>query len=248
MSDRLKPSLILHNTRLNQGLCAISNVTIFPPFSDLAYPFQFKSFEKLPETIGEIKKSDVVSWNYSLFEADRYPAGISSTISTSTEKANDVFVSSAAVNLKLSLSCMKTVRIFVDPKKIHVPELNIREARMPHIERFVQEFKKGYYGTVGLIAVSVNCLDEAENLCDGDVYKGRCCLVDGLHRLSALLDSRVPAEAKSSVPVQLWLKKGKAAINEAERIELGRRLNGLTETAKPSSFVDNLFYDNFVLC
>ncbi len=52
-SDRMKPSFILHNTPLNQGLCAIHNVTIFASFSDVAYPFLFKSFEKAPETIGE---------------------------------------------------------------------------------------------------------------------------------------------------------------------------------------------------
>ncbi len=117
-SDRLKPSFILHNTPLNQGLCAIHNVTIFASFFDVAYPFLFKSFEKAPETIGDIQKGDVVAWDYSLLVVSSHFSLNSSAISVPTENTTDSLLTRAAINLKLSLSDIKTIRIFVDPENI----------------------------------------------------------------------------------------------------------------------------------
>ncbi len=76
---------------------------------------------------------------------------------------------------------MKTIRIFVDPENIQVPELRVRELSTPRVESFVCVFKGCLYGQVGLIAVSCKCSEDVAGLRDEDVYTGRCLLVDGLH-------------------------------------------------------------------
>ncbi len=122
--------------------------------------------KKQPETIGDIQKGDVVAWDYSLLVVSSHSSLNSSAIPEPTDNTTDSLLTRAAINLTLSLSDIKTIRIFVDPENIQVSELRVRELSTPHVESFVRVFEEGLYGQVGLIAVSWKCSDDVAGLRD----------------------------------------------------------------------------------
>ncbi len=95
---------------IKSSLCAVSNVTVFAPFSDVTYPFVFNSFEKRPRNHRLNSEGRCCAWGKSLLEVSSPSALNSSAISHPTEKANHTLLSSAATNLKLSLSDVDTSR------------------------------------------------------------------------------------------------------------------------------------------
>ncbi len=97
VSDGIEPSLILHNTKLNQGFCAVSKVTFLLPHADVAYQFVFKSVENIPENSGEIQKGDAVARDYSICEVDLTSRATSSVISPSTQNNKGIFASSLPI-------------------------------------------------------------------------------------------------------------------------------------------------------
>ncbi len=97
VSDGIKPLLILHNTKLNQGFCAVSNVTFLLPHADVANQFVFKCVEKIPENSGDIQKGDAIAREYSICEVDNTSRATSSVISTSTQNSKGIFASSLPI-------------------------------------------------------------------------------------------------------------------------------------------------------
>ncbi len=100
------PIFTLHNTKLNAGLCAVTNASFLPEFSRTSYPFVFKSFDDLPKTLGDIQKGDVVAWDYSLFELDCDDPKVNGS-SASLQHGDQG-------RLRLNVSSMRTVRVIME--------------------------------------------------------------------------------------------------------------------------------------